>query len=149
MAAHAKIYLASDHAGVELRKAVAAHIVAQGLQVVDLGPDDGSSVDYPDYGEKLAMALSDDADARGVAICGSGIGISIAVNRFPWARAALVSSVEAAKLSREHNDANVIALGERLISEDTALACIDVFLATDFEGGRHARRVDKLTKLSS
>jgi ribose 5-phosphate isomerase B len=148
MAAHAKIYLASDHAGVELRKAVAAHIVAQGLQVVDLGPDDGSSVDYPDYGEKLAMALSDDADARGVAICGSGIGISIAVNRFPWARAALVMSAEAARLSREHNNANVIALGERLISQETALACIDAFLATDFEGGRHARRVDKLTKLS-
>ena len=147
MAANEKIYLASDHAGVELRKAVAAHVAAQGLQVVDLGPDDDSSVDYPDYGEKLAMALSDDADARGVAICGSGIGISIAVNRFPWARAALVTCAEAARLSREHNNANVIALGERLISQETALACIDVFLATDFEGGRHARRVDKLTKL--
>jgi ribose 5-phosphate isomerase B len=95
------------------------------------------------------MALSEDADACGVAICGSGIGISIAVNRFPWARAALVSTVEAARLSREHNNANVIALGERLISVDTALACVDVFLATDFEGGRHARRVDKLTNLSS
>ena len=149
MTAKKIVYLASDHAGADLRKAVASHVKAQGLQVIDLGPDDGSSVDYPDYGEKLAMALSEDADARGVAVCGSGIGISIAVNRFPWARAALVSSVEAAKLSREHNDANVIALGERLISEDTALACIDVFLATDFEGGRHARRVDKLTKLSS
>jgi ribose 5-phosphate isomerase B len=149
MTAKKIVYLASDHAGSDLRKAVASHVKAQGLQVIDLGPDDGSSVDYPDYGEKLAMALSEDADARGVAVCGSGIGISIAVNRFPWARAALVSSVEAAKLSREHNDANVIALGERLISEDTALACIDVFLATDFEGGRHARRVDKLTKLSS
>ena len=149
MIANKKVYLSSDHAGADLRKAVALHVKAQGLQVIDLGPDDGSSVDYPDYGEKLAMALSEDADARGVAVCGSGIGISIAVNRFPWARAALVSSVEAAKLSREHNDANVIALGERLISEDTALACIDVFLATDFEGGRHARRVDKLTKLSS
>lgn len=148
MTANAKIYLTSDHAGVKLRKAVAAHIAAQGLQVVDLGPDDGSSVDYPDYGEKLAMALSDDADARGVAICGSGIGISIAVNRFPWVRAALVTSAEAARLSREHNNANVIALGERLISQKTALACIDAFLATDFEGGRHARRVDKLTKLS-
>ena len=148
MAANTKIYLASDHAGVELRSVVAAHIAAKGLQVVDLGPDDGSSVDYPDYGEKLAMALSDDADARGVAICGSGIGISIAVNRFPWARAALVTSAEAARLSREHNNANVIALGERLISQETALSCIDAFLATDFEGGRHARRVDKLTKLS-
>ena len=148
MTAHAKIYLASDHAGADLRKRVAQHVEAQGLQVVDLGPDDGSSVDYPDYGRKLAMALSEDADACGVAICGSGIGISIAVNRFPWARAALVTSAEAARLSREHNNANVIALGERLISQETALACIDAFLATDFEGGRHARRVDKLTKLS-
>ncbi|WP_438996323.1 ribose 5-phosphate isomerase B [Candidatus Puniceispirillum sp.] len=148
MATNAKIYLASDHAGVELRSAVAAYIAAKGLQVVDLGPDAGSSVDYPDYGEKLAMALSGEVDARGVAICGSGIGISIAVNRFPWVRAALVTSAEAARLSREHNNANVIALGERLISQETALACIDAFLTTDFEGGRHARRVDKLTKLS-
>ena len=148
MTVNAKIYLASDHAGIELRGAVAAHIKALGLNVVDLGPDDGSSVDYPDYGEKLAMALSEDTDARGVAICGSGIGISIAVNRFPWSRAALVNTVEAARLSRQHNDANVIALGERLISQETALACIDAFLATDFEGGRHAKRVEKLTKLS-
>ena len=149
MTTNANIYLASDHAGIELRSAVAAHIEAQGLHVVDLGPDDGNSVDYPDYGEKLAMALSKDADARGVAICGSGIGISIAVNRFPWARAALVNTVEAARLSREHNNANVIALGERMISQETALACIDAFLTTDFLGGRHARRVDKLSKLSS
>ncbi|MDB2390062.1 ribose 5-phosphate isomerase B [Alphaproteobacteria bacterium] len=148
MTANAKIYLASDHAGAELRKAVALHVKTLGFHVTDLGPTDGNSVDYPDYGEKLALALSEDADARGVAICGSGIGISIAVNRFPWVRAALVSTVEAARLSREHNDANVIALGERLISQEMALSCIDVFLATDFEGGRHQRRVDKLTKLA-
>ena len=148
MTANAKIYLVSDHAGAQLRNVVATHVASLGLLVVDLGPTDGSSVDYPDYGEKLALALSEDGDARGVAICGSGIGISIAVNRFPWVRAALVGSVEAAKLSREHNNANVIALGERLITQDTALACIDVFLSTDFEGGRHERRVDKLTKLS-
>ena len=148
MTANAKIYLASDHAGAQLRNVVVTHVASLGLHVVDLWPTDGSSVDYPDYGEKLALALSEDGYARGVAICGSGIGISIAVNRFPWVRAALVGSVEAAKLSREHNNANVIALGERLITQDTALACIDVFLSTDFEGGRHERRVDKLTKLS-
>ena len=148
MTANAKIYLASDHAGAQLRNVVVTHVASLGLHVVDLGPTDGSSVDYPDYGEKLALALSEDGDARGVAICGSGIGISIAVNRFPWVRAALVGSVEAAKLSREHNNANVIALGERLITQDTSLACIDVFLSTDFEGGRHERRVDKFTKLS-
>jgi len=85
--------------------------------------------------------------ARGIAICGSGIGISIAVNRFPWIRAALVGDEVAAKLCREHNDANVLALGERLIAPETALACVDVFLSTPFEGGRHQRRVDKLGAL--
>ncbi|NBW05957.1 MAG: RpiB/LacA/LacB family sugar-phosphate isomerase, partial [Alphaproteobacteria bacterium] len=84
---------------------------------------------------------------RGIAICGSGIGISIAVNRFSWIRAALVASVEAATLARQHNDANILALGERLIDPELALACVDAFLSTDFEGGRHQRRVDKLTAI--
>lgn len=149
MPAITKIYLASDHAGVDLRRAVATHIKLLGFDVVDLGPADGHSVDYPDYGEKLARILADDVDARGVAICGSGIGISIAVNRFPWVRAALVNTVEAAQLSRAHNNANVLAFGARLISQNTALACIDAFLVTEFKGERHQRRVDKLTRLFS
>ena len=143
-----QIFLASDHAGTNLRAAVAAHLSSSGYKVTDLGPDADQSVDYPDYGEKLALALRDDAAARGIAICGSGIGISIAVNRFPWARAALVSDPIAAGLSREHNNANVLALGERLIETPNALACVDAFLVTEFEGGRHQRRVDKLTALS-
>lgn len=142
-----QVFLASDHAGTALRAAIAAHLSASGHKVTDLGPDEGQSVDYPDYGEKLAVALRDDPLARGIAICGSGIGISIAVNRFSWARAALVNDPVAARLSREHNDANVLALGERLTETPQALACVDAFLATEFEGGRHQRRVDKLTAL--
>ena len=145
--AEIEIILASDHAGIALRGAVNRHLSAAGYKVTDLGPDVGESVDYPDYGAGLAMALRDNAAAKGIAICGSGIGISIAVNRFPWARAALVSDPVAAGLSREHNDANVLALGERLTEEATALACVDAFLTTEFEGGRHQRRVDKLTSL--
>ena len=138
------IYLASDHAGCELKAVVCAHLAAAGYKIVDLGPNQGESVDYPDYGVKLAMALKDNAAARGIAICGSGIGISIAVNRFSWVRAALVSTAEAANLSRQHNDANVLALGERLIDWPLALTCIIAFLGTAFEGGRHQRRVNKL-----
>ena len=141
------IYLVSDHAGCELKAAVCSHLAAAGYKIVDLGPNQGESVDYPDYGIKLAMALKDDTAARGIAICGSGIGISIAVNRFSWVRAALVSTAEAASLSRQHNDANVLALGERLIDWPLALTCIEVFLETAFEGGRHQRRIDKLTKI--
>ena len=143
------IFLASDHAGCKLKATVCAHFSAAGYQIVDLGPNQDGSVDYPDYAVKLAMALKDNTAARGIAICGSGIGISIAVNRFSWVRAALVSTAEAANLSRQHNDANVLALGERLIDWPLALTCISVFLDTAFEGGRHQRRVDKLTAIGN
>ena len=141
------VHLASDHAGCQLRAQVRAHLVAAGYMVHDHGPEDGESVDYPDYGVVLATALAPDPTARGIAICGSGIGISIAVNRFSWIRAALVASVEATTLARQHNDANVLALGERLIDPELALACVDAFLTANFEGGRHQRRVDKLTAI--
>ena len=143
------IYLASDHAGCVLKKLVFVHLRAQEHNVIDLGSDGDVSVDYPDFGVKLAMALRDDDQAFGIAVCGSGVGISIAVNRFPWIRGALVSSPEAASLSREHNDANVLALGERLIAPDLAIACVDKFLAAEFEGGRHQRRVDKLSRIDT
>ncbi|MGC6453967.1 MAG: ribose 5-phosphate isomerase B [Candidatus Puniceispirillaceae bacterium] len=141
------VYLSSDHAGAELRRAVADHLESAGFAVTDLGPDGDTSVDYPDYGAKLAMAMADDSDARGIAVCGSGIGISIAVNRFPWVRAALVSDATAARLCREHNDANVLALGQRLTGTTVAMDCVDAFMDTAFEGGRHALRVDKLASL--
>ena len=143
------IYLASDHAGCLLRKAVSDHLSARGRRVIDLGPEVDVSADYPDFAVKLAMALENNDEALGIAVCGSGIGISIALNRFSWVRAALVSSSKAADLSRRHNDANVLALGERLIGHDLALACVDVFLSAKFEGGRHQRRVDKLTVIGA
>lgn len=140
-----RIAIASDHAAIELKSALVAHLEAAGHEVSDLGPFDATSVDYPDFGYKLAEAIARGDAERGVALCGSGIGISIAVNRNPACRAALVSEPLSAKLAREHNDANVIAMGARLTGIDMAKACIDAFLSTDFAGDRHARRVDKLS----
>jgi ribose 5-phosphate isomerase B len=140
-----RIAIASDHAAIELKSALVAHLQESGHEVSDLGPFDASSVDYPDYGYKLADAVANGAAERGVALCGSGIGISIAVNRNAACRAALVSEPLSAKLAREHNDANVIAMGARLTGPDMAKACLDTFLSTDFAGDRHTRRVDKLS----
>ena len=143
------IYLASDHAGCALKESILAHLKAAGHIAKDLGSNSDESVDYPDFGVKLAVALRDDAFAFGIAICGSGVGISIAVNRFCWIRAAVVSSPKVASLSRQHNDANVLAFGERLIDHNLALDCVDTFLFTKFEGGRHQRRVDKLSAIGA
>jgi ribose 5-phosphate isomerase B len=140
-----KIAIASDHAALALKSALVEHLRAGGHEVEDLGPHDETSVDYPDYGYKLATAIEAGEAERGVALCGSGIGISIAVNRNPAARAARVSEPLSAKLAREHNDANVIAMGARLIGIEMAKACVDAFLSTDFGGDRHQRRVDKLS----
>ena len=115
-----------------------------GYAPLDLGTHSGDSVDYPDYGQALAEAITDGKAEKGIAICGSGIGISIAANRHPGIRAALVSTAEAARLARQHNDANVLALGARLTDEATAKACLEVFLTTTFAGGRHEKRVEKL-----
>jgi ribose 5-phosphate isomerase B len=143
-----RIAIASDHAAIDLKAQLADWLREQGHEVNDLGPHDGASVDYPDYGYALASAVADGAAERGVALCGSGIGISIAVNRNPGCRAALVSEPLSAQLAREHNDANVIALGARLTGPDMAKACVSAFLSTEFGGGRHQRRVDKLTNPS-
>ena len=142
-----RIAIVSDHAAFALKSALIEHMSASGHAVNDLGPFDDSSVDYPDYGYKLASAIADGDAERGVALCGSGIGISIAVNRNLAARAALISEPLSARLAREHNDANVIAMGARLIGVDMAKTCVDVFLTTDFAGGRHAARVDKLSNM--
>lgn len=140
-----RIAIASDHAALDLKAALVAWLEAAGHDVTDLGPHDAASVDYPDFGYKLAASVAaGDAD-RGVALCGSGIGISIAVNRNPACRCALVSEPLSAQLSREHNDANVLALGARLVGIEMAKACIDAFLSTPFGGDRHLRRVEKLS----
>ena len=140
-----RIAIASDHAALALKSALVEYLLSAGHDVSDLGPHDESSVDYPDYGYKLAAAVADGTAERGIALCGSGIGISIAVNRNPAARAALVSEPLSARLAREHNDANVIAMGARLIGIEMAKACLDAFLTTEFSGDRHQRRVDKLS----
>lgn len=140
-----RIAIASDHAALALKSALVAYLGEAGHQVDDLGPHDEASVDYPDYGYKLADAVASGAAERGIALCGSGIGISIAVNRNTACRCALVSEPLSAKLSREHNDANVIAMGARLTGIDMAKACLDAFLSTEFGGDRHVRRVDKLS----
>lgn len=139
------IAMASDHAAVALKAELAQWLREQGHDVTDLGPDSTDSVDYPDYGFKLAAHVASGAAEFGVALCGSGIGISIAVNRNPACRCALVSDNLSARLSRQHNNANVIAMGARLIGIDAAKDCLAAFLSTPFEGGRHERRVAKLT----
>lgn len=139
-----KIAFSSDHAGYALKARLIEHVTAQGHQVIDLGPHSEDRVDYPDFGYKLAEAVTAGEADAGIAICGSGIGISIALNRYAGIRAALCHDVTSAQLSRQHNDANVLALGARLIGADVATACVDAFLATGFEGGRHAGRVEKL-----
>ena len=139
-----RIYLASDHAGVVLKDQICEQLAKTGYEVKDLGTKGSESVDYPDYAAGLAEAMRQDTDAKGILVCGSGIGISIAANRFSHIRAAVVTDVTTARLCRQHNDANVLALGERLTGIATALDCVDAFLTTDFEGGRHQRRVDKL-----
>ena len=143
-----KLALASDHAAIELKAALRNWLIEEGHEVADLGPDTGDSVDYPDFGYKLASAIADGTAERGIALCGSGIGISMSVNRNPAVRCALVSEPLSATLAREHNDANCIALGARLTGIDMAKACVSAFLSTEFAGGRHQRRVDKLSNPS-
>ncbi|MBV1901856.1 MAG: ribose 5-phosphate isomerase B [Kordiimonadaceae bacterium] len=138
------IAIASDHAGFDLKEELKQYLISKGHEVVDLGTDGLNSVDYPDFGHAMGKSIETGQAGKGVLVCGSGIGISIAANRNPAVRAALCQSGLAAKLARQHNDANVLALGARLIGTETALDCVDAFFTTDFEGGRHQRRVDKL-----
>lgn len=136
------IAIASDHAGLDLKTSLKEAF--KDIQWLDLGTNTPDSVDYPDYAAKLAAALADGRADMGVLVCGSGIGISIAANRHPHVRCALVHDVTSARLARLHNDANVIAFGGRLIGLEVAKEALQVFLSTAFEGGRHQRRVDKL-----
>lgn len=138
------VAIANDHAGLALKTVLLREIDACGFSALDLGTNSADSVDYPDYGHAVARAVSDGRAQFGIAICGSGIGISIAANRHAGIRAALCSSGLAAELSRQHNDANVLCLGARLIGEAEATECVRRFLTTAFEGGRHTARVQKL-----
>ncbi|MFL6734277.1 MAG: ribose 5-phosphate isomerase B [Sphingomicrobium sp.] len=142
-----KIALASDHAGFGLKDELVAWLREQGHDVADLGTNGPESVDYPSFGARLADAVADGEAERGIVVCGSGIGISIAVNRNPACRCARVDDPLSAALAREHNDANVLALGARLVGPDMAKACVSAFIGTQFAGGRHQRRVDQLSQL--
>jgi ribose 5-phosphate isomerase B len=137
--------IASDHGGVELKSAIVKLLEEQGVQVLDLGTNGPDSVDYPDYAQAVAKAIIDGKAEAGILVCGSGIGMSMAANRYPQIRAALVHDRLSAELCRQHNNANVLCLGARLIGEATALDCVDAFMSTEFEGGRHEGRVAKMS----
>ncbi len=140
------IAVASDHAGFDLKEILKRDLQEAGYAVLDLGTNSTASVDYPDFGHALADAVGSGRADKGVAVCGTGIGISIAVNRHPKVRAALAHDVTSARLSREHNDANVVAFGSRVMGTEVAREALKTFLKTPFEGGRHAARVAKLSR---
>ena len=144
--AGATIAVASDHAGFDLKEILKRDLQEAGHDVLDLGTNSAASVDYPDFGRAMADAIVSGKAGRGVVVCGTGIGISIAVNRNPKVRAALAHDVTSARLSREHNDANVVAFGARLVGVEVAREALKDFLKTPFEGGRHAGRVAKLSR---
>ncbi len=139
-----RVAIASDHAGFDLKSALKKDLTALGFEILDLGTDSRESVDYPDFAAAMARVLAEGEATRGVLICGTGIGISIAANRHRELRAALCHDAETARLSREHNDANVLVLGGRTTPEAVARDCVRVFFTTEFVGGRHVRRVAKL-----
>ena len=142
-----KIAIAADHGGYDLKEDIKNFVFDDlNIEWIDLGTHSTESVDYPEYGYKMAEAIKSGQVEKGIAICGSGIGISIAANRDPAIRSAVCTSTEMARLCREHNDANVLALGARVTPHDINIECVKTFLTTKFEGGRHARRVEKLSE---
>jgi ribose 5-phosphate isomerase B len=142
-----KIAIASDHGGFELKEVLKAFLASLSVEVTDLGTTGEASVDYPDFGIQVSERVSKGEVERGVLICGSGIGMSVVANKFPRVRAALVHDLFSARLSREHNDANILVLGGRLVGKDLAKEIVRVWLETPFTGGRHQKRLDKITAL--
>ncbi len=143
------IALAADHGGFKLKEAIKIHLIAKGVRFIDLGTNTEKSVDYPLYAKKVAQALSSHECERGILCCGTGIGISIAANKFKGIRAAICTDEFMAEMCRRHNDANVLALGERVISKEKALLLVDIFLNTEFDAGRHQARVDAITDIEN
>jgi ribose 5-phosphate isomerase B len=142
------VAIGSDHAGFDLKQVLAAYLAELGYEVLDLGTNGPESVDYPDFGEAVAKAVAEEKAGFGVVVCGTGIGISIAANRNPQVRAALCHDHTTAELSRRHNDANILALGSRIIGVEVAKDCLRTFLTTPFDGGRHVGRVAKLSAIA-
>lgn len=141
------IPIACDHAGFELKNKVIDFLISKGFEVKDFGTYSADSVDYPDFAHKVGSAVNSGDYQRGIVICGSGNGVQMTVNKYPNVRCALCWNEEIASLARQHNDANIISLPARFIDETTALRIVDIYLNTNFEGGRHQRRVEKINKL--
>jgi ribose 5-phosphate isomerase B len=139
-----KISIGSDHAGFELKKYVQTLLIKRKIEVVDFGPKNPDSVDYPDFGQMVAQSVVSKESNRGIVICGTGLGMSIVVNRFPGIRGTLCSDVLSARMSREHNDSNLLVLAGRMIGPTLADEIVQTWLDTSFEGGRHQRRLDKI-----
>jgi ribose 5-phosphate isomerase B len=145
-----KLAIGSDHGGFELKEEILKFLkTIANLQVTDLGPVNKDSVDYPDFGAKVSEAVSGGTADRGILICGTGIGMSIVANRYPKVRAALCHDHFTAQMSREHNDANILVMGERVIGKGVALDIVKTWLDTEFAGGRHQKRLDKITALEA
>ncbi len=144
-----KFYIATDHAGYALKAFVKDCVISLGHEIVDLGPDSADRVDYPDYAKKCAKAVVTDEGSFGIVICGTGIGISIAANKIEGIRAALCHDAYTASMARAHNDANILAFGERVVGKGIVESMIDAFCTTEFEGGRHANRVSKIEPKSN
>ena len=142
-----RIVVGSDHAAYELKEAIKEKLTKEGHDVIDVGCDSTESVDYPKYGHAVGRTVASGEAERGIAVCGSGIGISIACNKVPGIRAALCTSVEMAEMCRRHNNANVVCMGARMISQELAFDIIDKWMTTDFEGGKHLRRINEIEDL--
>lgn len=139
--------IASDHGGLELKESVKAYLEKRGIEVRDLGTDNGDSVDYPDFGERVGKAISTGEAEKGILICGTGIGMSIVANKFPGVRAALIWDDFTARMSKEHNNANIIVMGGRMLTAENANEMVGVWLDAHFEGGRHQKRLDKIAQI--
>jgi ribose 5-phosphate isomerase B len=142
-----KIAIGCDHAGIELKKEIISLLNNLHIESIDFGTDRPESVDYPDFGEKVSQVVSTGEIERGILICGTGIGMSIVANKFPGIRASLCNELFTAKMSRLHNDANILVLGGRIIGKDLARAIVQTWVSTPFEGERHCRRLDKITRI--
>jgi len=143
------IVIGSDHGGLELKEAIQAALAARGAEVEDYGTDRGDSVDYPDFAEKVAGAISRGEAELGILVCGTGIGMSIVANKFTGVRAALATDEFMARMAREHNNANILVLGGRVLTAEKAVKMVNVWLDSHYEGGRHQRRLDKITQLEA
>ena len=139
-----KVFLASDHAGFKLKEEIKKFLIKKRKKVLDLGTKDTNSVDYPDYAHLLSKKMKKNKNQFGILVCGSGSGMSMAANKHKYVRAALCYNTKSTKLSRLHNNANVMTIGSRLIKKDVALKCVSIFLKTNFSGGRHLRRIKKI-----